>query len=493
MVIKKQIVKGRVPVDEQFPHAHTHHVLQDGEDLWDCLLNQTNLAQNNNKYYIIQLLEKDSGGDYHVWTRWGRVGATAGSANFPCGGNLAAAKSTFMKKFKEKTKNNWDDRENFVSHSGKYTLLPRDYSQHEEAAREVEKAIPPSKLDARVQSLVKLICDQRMMAQQMTEIGYDAQRMPLGKLSKDAIQAGFNALRDIEAEINGQNRRSELVTLSSRFYTLIPHAVGYQRLPPITSEEALRSKMEMLESLVDIQIATRLLKDVDTSVNPVDAQYDKLNCQLKPLERKSEDWKLVERYLSNTHGSTHDFYKLELLDVFDLEREGESKRFVPHASDSNRQLLWHGSRLSNWVGILSQGLRIAPPEAPATGYMFGKGVYFADMVSKSANYCFVSSVGSREACLLLSEVALGEMNELYQADFNASQLPAGKLSTKGVGATCPDPRSAVKTADGVLVPCGKPTKQLDDRASSLLYNEFIVYDTAQIKMRYLIKVRFDFV
>ena len=54
----------------------------------------------------------------------------------------------------------------------------------------------------------------------------------------------------------------------------------------------------------------------------------------------------------------------------------------------NRQLLWHGSRLTNWCGILSTGLRIAPPEAPVTGYMFGKGVYFADMSSKSANYCF---------------------------------------------------------------------------------------------------------
>ena len=32
-------------------------------------------------------------------------------------------------------------------------------------------------------------------------------------------------------------------------------------------------------------------------------------------------------------------------------------------------LLWHGSRLTNWVGILNQGLRIAPPEAPVTGYM----------------------------------------------------------------------------------------------------------------------------
>ena len=28
-----------------------------------------------------------------------------------------------------------------------------------------------------------------------------------------------------------------------------------------------------------------------------------------------------------------------------------------------------GSRLTNFVGILSQGLRIAPPEAPVTGYI----------------------------------------------------------------------------------------------------------------------------
>jgi len=34
----------------------------------------------------------------------------------------------------------------------------------------------------------------------------------------------------------------------------------------------------------------------------------------------------------------------------------------------------------NFIGILADGLKIAPPEAPSTGYMFGKGVYFADML-----------------------------------------------------------------------------------------------------------------
>jgi poly [ADP-ribose] polymerase len=64
--------------------------------------------------------------------------------------------------------------------------------------------------------------------------------------------------------------------------------------------------------------------------------------------------------------------------------------------------------------------------------MFGKGVYFADMVSKSANYCNANR-GSDTACMLLCEVALGDMNELLRADYNASSLPAGKLSTKGLG------------------------------------------------------------
>jgi hypothetical protein len=47
-----------------------------------------------------------------------------------------------------------------------------------------------------------------------------------------------------------------------------------------------------------------------------------------------------------------------------------------------RLLLWVKDAdldVSCYTGILSQGLRIAPPEAPVTGYMFGKGVYFADV------------------------------------------------------------------------------------------------------------------
>jgi poly [ADP-ribose] polymerase len=47
-----------------------------------------------------------------------------------------------------------------------------------------------------------------------------------------------------------------------------------------------------------------------------------------------------------------------------VDREGEAQQYEPFRDLHNRMLLWHGSRTTNFAGILSQGLRIAPPEAP---------------------------------------------------------------------------------------------------------------------------------
>lgn len=53
-----------------------------------------------------------------------------------------------------------------------------------------------------------------------------------------------------------------------------------------------------------------------------------------------------------------------IFQIFKIVREGENQRYRPFKDMHNRQLLWHGSRATNYAGILSQGLRIAPPEAP---------------------------------------------------------------------------------------------------------------------------------
>ena len=72
----KQVVKGQCAVDASCPIANDVHVYEaDDDDVYDALLNQTDIAVNANKYYILQLLETDaSPSQYYCWNRWGRVG-----------------------------------------------------------------------------------------------------------------------------------------------------------------------------------------------------------------------------------------------------------------------------------------------------------------------------------------------------------------------------------------------------------------------------------
>jgi len=86
--------------------------------------------------------------------------------------------------------------------------------------------------------------------------------------------------------------------------------------------------------------------------------------------------------------------------------------------------------------------------------------------------CFTSTANN-VGFLLLCEVALGEMNLLKNAQY-MDKAPGSCLSTKGLGTTGPDPQGTVTLDNGCVVPAGKPVKT--DANSSLLYNEFIVYD-----------------
>ena len=51
-----------------------------------------------------------------------------------------------------------------------------------------------------------------------------------------------------------------------------------------------------------------------------------------------------------------------IANIFAIERKGEAARISEWNNLQNRMLLFHGSKTSNFLGILSQGLRIAPSE-----------------------------------------------------------------------------------------------------------------------------------
>ena len=390
-----------VPVDDWCDLKGSHGVYQaDDGTVYDVTLNQTNAGQNNNKFYRIQLLEGVNKKDYRTWTRWGRVGE--GGQNAMLGsGSLTEALSQFEKKFKDKTGHKWESRHE-PAKKGKYTYIERNYEESDEDGQNDlpgagtrrsskqslgsnEISTVESKLPNAVQNLISFIFNTEMFNQTMASMDYDAHKMPLGKLSKRTLTQGYQILKDIAALIGdhslaqseyGQSWERALEDLSNSYFSTIPHSFGRNRPPVIQDDRLMKKEIDLIESLTDMQLANEIMKTAKGAkehkdVHIIDRQYDGLGMQeMTPLSSSSDEFKHLQDYLIKSAGQTHSI-RYTVQDIFRIERQGEKERYVksPYAAikNSDRRLLWHGSRSTNFGGILSQGLRIAPPEAPVSG------------------------------------------------------------------------------------------------------------------------------
>ncbi|CAO1619741.1 unnamed protein product [Parajaminaea phylloscopi] len=540
--MKKATIKGRAPVDERSGLVDTHHVLEHQGVLYDCMLNQVDIGKNSNKFYVIQVLQGDkTHSDLRLFTKWGRVGES-GMTQIRSLSGLSDAAHSFASQFKKKTGVDWVDRETAQGKPGKYIWLERDYEQYaaDEAADEADsqddsdgnnggsatrhksksptkKAASvadkatrpdkvPTKLHPAVHSLGELIFSEKLFSDVLAEMEYDASKMPLGKLSMNSIERGYSKLTEIDTllgQTSGIDAHDELATLTSQYYTLIPHAFSRSYVPPVINTRAMVQRETLLiDNLRQMSAGMRLIhKDQGGKaarvVNPIDASIANLGLdKIEPVDKDSNEYKYLEKYCYKTKGETHTF-NFKVLDIFRVERAGDDERFCPFKTiqPDNRQLLWHGSRTTNFAGILSQGLRIAPPEAPATGTMFGKGIYLADMSSKSIQYCNAYAT-QNQALLLLAEAQLGSELLLSTADYNADQLAKQqkKHSTHGLGRTgFPDSqwRDAGQRLErpelqNVKMPSGSPVKTSSNYG--LFYHEKIVYKEAQVRFRYLFRL-----
>uniref|UniRef100_A0A915DT11 Poly [ADP-ribose] polymerase n=1 Tax=Ditylenchus dipsaci TaxID=166011 RepID=A0A915DT11_9BILA len=428
---KKLLVKNGCVVDEKCDVAEETHVYIDPVDKlpWQATLGASDFQSNKTlfiSYSSLKLMMPT-----HITC-------------FVHGEGSGLLLVALRRKTLDKTRNEWADRHNFKKSPYGMNIIELDFDAKEDIA-----------------------------INNLNEFEIDMKKMPLGKL-KRCLQ-------------KSPPTQTDFLDATNRFYTLIPHNTGLSNPPLLNSRELIKTKSEILDNLLEMEVAFKIIKSEteDTSIvgkDLFDVHFEKLNCKMEVVDKQSEEFALVKKYAENTHGATHDSYKLDIVDVIKLDRADEAKKF--RGDIGNTYLLWHGSRTSNYVGILKQGLRIAPPEAPVTGYMFGKGIYTADMVSKSANYCHAIDT---DGLLVLCEVALGDIQEEKKAK-NIRRLKGGKNSVKGLGGTVPDPEEFV-VKDGVTIPCGKPIAS-DQKGLELLYNEFIVYNEEQVRMKYLVRAKF---
>lgn len=375
-------------------------------------------------------------------------------------GSLDDALKNFDKKFKDKSGLKWADRGEEPKPS-KYVFIERSYEPDSEdeddsatkagASRSTDDYKPPEcTLPPPVKSLMELIFNQQYFEATMASLNYDSAKLPLGKLSKATITRGYQALKDLSDLLEDSSLAAKYDLsvaaatehLSNLYYSTIPHSFGRNRPPIISNNQQLKKEIELMESLTDLKDADLIMKKENQTddVHQLDSRFQGLGMEeMTPLDPKGDEFAGVSDYLLKTTGQTHSV-KYSVLDVFRIKRQGEDDRFIKHENDkSDRRLLWHGSRATNYGGILGQGLRIAPPEAPVNGYMFDKGIYLADMSSKSANYCCPHDSG-RQALLLLCEAELGNpMQVLTDAQYDAGSTAKqkGMISTWGQGLTAP--------------------------------------------------------
>lgn len=120
------------------------------------------------------------------------------------------------------------------------------------------------------------------------------------------------------------------------------------------------------------------------------------------------------------------------------------------------------------------------------------GIYFADSVTKSANYCrrHLKALGDDEEVddivyVLVCDVALGNVLECTALK-KIEQLHSGKTSIKACGKFAPL-KSDYAFLDGIRYSPG-PLYEINAKAS-LEHNEFVVNDVSRVKIKYILEMK----
>lgn len=317
--------------------------------------------------------------------------------------------------------------------------------------------------DTTTLDLVKYLADVNIHhITHASSIKYDASRAtfstPLGVLTPGAISRARQILADIH-RLNQKypNYPPERARRIRDYFQLVPRDFGV-KIPPVE---------KLLPTQKYIRQENALLDALDAAIRDESGgDAEKIfRCRLTKLPHWTDEGKAKFRELralfEKTRNAGHTSSALKLVRVYEVEIEDMKKNFDEAAArlGNVRQDLWHGTRASNLLSILKNGLVVPPSSAQhCTGRMFGNGIYTSLQSTKALNYAtgFWNSSGAarQRTFMFLCEAALGRMGK-----------PTGSVSNfpmKGCDSTWVEPGTA-----------------------GVINHECVVYDTAQINLRYL--------
>jgi len=284
---------------------------------------------------------------------------------------------------------------------------------------------------------------------------------PLGVLTPEAISSARDLLGELR-RLDGLQRKQKkkrAETVREYFY-LVPKDFG-MKIPPaetlIATEEQFQEEAAILDAL----------ESAISSDAPTTAKQKLFECRLVKVPHYTDEGREMFRSIRDLYFKTRNTKHhpgaagLQMTRLYEVEI-GEMKRCFDRAAaniGNVRSDLWHGTRASNLLSILKQGLVIPPSNAAhCTGRMFGNGIYTSLQSTKALNYATDfwnrSGIRNQRTFMFLCDVALGKVHK-------------------------------PKTFGGGYPARGSNTTWVEPGQGGVMNHECIVYDTSQINLRYL--------
>ncbi|UJR19473.1 hypothetical protein I4U23_022604 [Adineta vaga] len=485
-------------------------------------------------FYRMQIIKhKGKTNLFLLFTRWGRIGDGEGQYQLTPYSTIDECRDEFCKIFREKTGNLWANTDQFQTKPKKYTLIqlnqrqvhkytnvPIDFQRLQDNNQHL-----PSKLQSTsYKTLFKTFLNPQTIRVNLSKSQLDVEWMPVSQLRPEILEKARDILRQLKIDIQEKDKLKLIIQqketpadttdetpkpiaieeknqfkqvldsickLTNEYYTIIPlEGYGDEKLPMIDDEAALKVHEQKLDDILELELSYKILLAVQANLNqisPLDYLYKSINCQFEAMNRDDIDSQMILRYIWTSAK------QIEVEQIFKIARPNDDQVSFQR-NLSNHYLLWHGTNICNLISILTRGLLVAPSCATATGSLFGKGIYTADVFAKSLHYCSgISENGDNRYFMLLCEVALGTSQGLNNEcrDLNEPLNFKVHQSRKALGRIIPDPRYTLTRNDGVQIPLGQLIECTDPDHGyhRCQYNEYIVFDESQIALRYLVQFR----
>lgn len=470
-------------------------------------------SKDSNKFYHAAIVQSKKNKQYYVYFEWGRTGGSSTFQMVSC-----ASEDEAQREFSKQLHDKNDKRGRWMTVAGMRTLQAKSgkdcYLVRPMATRsiglpdaktikegiKITKAISKSTNGHQIDNqTLALMRDLNVATVSYTRGAMADASLPTQKSIDEArqiLQEAQKRLVKVGDKVENQVGDKDLMALTTLMYSRIPKKKELRA----KAEEWILNKNNIMVWTADLDAFSSALQTVEcsTEVDPLAGMPLKMEWVSPTSELGKFLYSWWPKATANRHGGIG---SMKIKNIWKVDRDGEKERvslaqdnvirekpiikerplFQPPErkdlndaashkkySDSNTALLAHGSRSINISGILREGLRL-PKELVSvviTGAAFGSGIYAADDWKKSAGYTSLhnsywsngnGTVKGREAFMFACDVVLGCLHVAPHSHGYTSP-PKGHHSVFGKA--------------GV---------------SGVMNNEFIIYNTKQICLKYLLE------